>query len=350
MSDGTIDIAGRRIGTGEPCFVIAEAGVNHNGDPELAHELVDVAAETGADAVKFQTFDPVALTAVAAATAPYQVETTGKSSQREVLDALVLPTSVWAELRDHAIERDLVFMSTPFDLGSADLLLELGVPAIKVPSGELDNTPFISALAALGRPMLISTGMGTEDEVAAALEAAAAAPSHALFHCVTAYPAPGHDANLRAIQTLQRRFGIPVGWSDHTVGSVTALGAIALGATLLEKHLTLDRTLPGPDHAASEDPTTFAALVAAVRDLEAALGDGIKQPQPSEEPNRAAARRSWHAARDLDAGATLGQDDVVALRPATGLSPSVDVVGRRLARAVAGGEALQAGDIDSGGE
>ncbi|MBW3661978.1 MAG: N-acetylneuraminate synthase family protein [Actinobacteria bacterium] len=341
LADGTL------IGEGRPCFVIAEAGVNHNGEVQLAHDLVDVAAEARADAVKFQTFDPAALSGEAAETAPYQVRTTGLRSQRGMLESLTLPASAWAELRDHAAERGLVFLSTPFDVGSAELLLDLGVPALKVPSGELDNLPFIRSLARLDRPLLISTGMGTLDEVKAALDAAAEAPGTALFHCVTAYPTPAGDANLLAIRTLRQQFEVPVGWSDHTVGPVTAVASVALGAALIEKHLTLDRGMAGPDHEASEDPGSFAFFVEAVREAETALGDGVKRPRPSEEPNRIAARRSWHAARDLATGTTLADADVVALRPATGLSPSVPVAGLTLVRDVAAGAVITAADLTS---
>jgi len=345
----TVTLGTRTIGAGRPAFLIAEAGVNHNGDVDLAHRLVAVAAAAGADAVKFQTFDPALLVAAGAAAAPYQREATGTASQRALLEGLSLPPGAWRELRDHADDLGLVFLSTAFDLASADLLADLGVPAFKVPSGELTNLPLIAALAGYGRPLLISTGMGTLAEVDAALQAAAAAPARVLFHCVSAYPTPVADSNLRAIATMRARFGVPVGWSDHTQGALTATVAVALGASLIEKHVTLDRALPGPDHAASEDPDGLAAYVAAVRAAEAALGDGVKRPQPSEQPNRVHARRSLHAARDLPAGAVLTGDDVVALRPARGLSPATEVTGLRLARPVAAGAVLTADDVTGAG-
>lgn len=342
----TITIAQREVGGGTPCYVIAEVGVNHNGDVRIAHQLIDVAAAAGADAVKFQTFDPALLVAEDAATAPYQTSATGIPSQREMLDALVLPLGAWQELSKHAATTGLHFLSTPFDLPSARLLAELDVPALKVPSGELTNAPFIRSLAAMGLPLLMSTGMGDLAEVGTAVAHAAAAPALALFHCVSAYPAPDDQANLRAIATMQQAFGVPVGWSDHTVGAVTAVASVALGAALLEKHITLDRRMAGPDHAASEDPAAFGAYVADVRRAESALGDGQKRPQPAEAPNREAARRSWHASRDLRPGDEIGPNDVVALRPATGVPPNEDVVGRRVSRHVRAGEPLRHDDVE----
>lgn len=325
--------------------VIAEGGVNHDGDPELAHRLVDVAADAGADVVKFQTFDPARLVSVAADTTPYQRARGAAEGQRALLEALTLPTSVWAELRDHALERGLTFLSTPFDLGSAELLVELGVPALKVSSGELTNTPFLRALASYGVPLLVSTGMGSADEVAAAVEACAAAPGTVLFHCVSAYPAPLDQCNLRAIPALADAHGLPVGWSDHTIGTTSALGAVALGASLLEKHVTTDRTRPGPDHAASLEPDELTAYVDACRGLARALGDGVKRRVPAEEENAPLVRRSWHAARDLAAGSVITPDDVVLLRPEGGAAPSLDVVGRTVSAAVAAGAPLHPDDL-----
>ena len=344
MTAGTLEIATRKVGPGHPCFVIAEAGVNHDGDPALAHQLVDVAAECGADAVKFQTFDPVSLVAAKAPAAPYQ-RRTGAAAQRRLLDRLTLPASIWPDLAAHAGERGLLFLSTAFDLASLDLLLAAGMAAIKVPSGELDNLAFIAALAAHRLPMVVSTGLGTLDEVAAAVDAAAEAPGLALLHCVTAYPSPVEASNLRAMTTMRDAFGLPVGWSDHTEGSVTAVAAVALSASILEKHLTTDRKRPGPDHAASADPEGFATYVAAVRAAESSLGDGVKRPQPAEDENRVHARRSFHTTRELEAGETIGEADVRLLRPATGLPPAAKVVGRIVARRVEAGRALVAEDL-----
>ncbi len=326
--------------------VIAEAGVNHNGDEALAHDLVEVAARSGADAVKFQTFDPALLVSGHAETTPYQRDRGGAIDQQSLLEALTLPTGSWAELRDHAEGLGLTFLSTPFDLGSARLLADLGVAAIKTSSSELTNTPFLAAVADLGLPMLVSTGMGDEDEVAAAVAATSAAPSVTLLHCVSAYPAPIAEANLRVIPALAQRHGIPVGWSDHTLGSTSAVAAVALGATVLEKHMTTDRLLPGPDHAASLEPDELAAYVVAARDAWSALGDGIKRRMPSEVENATLVRRSWHAARDLPVGHTLGAEDAVTLRPELGLAPFVEVAGARMLRPVNAGDPITSADVE----
>jgi len=348
----TFAIAGRTIGSG-PVFVIAEGGVNHEGDPALAHRLVDAAADAGADAVKFQTFDPDALAAADAPKAAYQ-EAAGETgaSQREMLARLVLPGDAWAGLRDHALERGLVFLSTPFDDASADLLDRLDVPAFKVGSGELTNLPFLARLARRGRPMLVSTGMADMVEVAAAIDAIAAAgdPPLALFHCVSSYPARAEDANLRAIETLRRAFGVPAGWSDHTPGIELALAATAAGATLIEKHLTLDRTMPGPDHLTSVEPDGFERMVAGIRSISAAMGHGDKVPVEAERAIAAVARRSLHWSRSLPAGAAITDADLVALRPGTGLAPgrAAEVVRRALRRPVAAGTMVVLGDLEDG--
>jgi N,N'-diacetyllegionaminate synthase len=344
-------VGSRRIGAGEPVFVIAEAGVNHNGDPDLARRLVDAAAEAGADAVKFQTFRTEALVSGAAPKARYQLETTGTDeSQQAMLAKLELSPAAHATLRDRARERGLVFFSTPFDEASADLLDGLGVELLKVPSGEVTNLPLLRHLAAKRRPILMSTGMCTLAEVETAVGTLAAAgdPPLALLHCVSAYPAPAEDTNLRAMDTLRARFGCPVGLSDHSLGIAIALAAVARGADVLEKHVTLDKTLPGPDHRASLEPAELTALVRGVRAIEAALGDGDKRPMPSELDTRAVARRSVVAARALAAGHRLARADVAIKRPGTGIAPAdLDrVLGRRLARALAADELLDWGSLE----
>lgn len=336
---GQVELGGHLLGGDEP-FVIAEAGVNHDGDVAKAHALIDVAARAGAGSVKFQTFEPAAVVAAGTAAAPYQKAATGSSSQVDILQSLALPRAAWLELAEHASEQGLVFLSTPFDLASAEMLVALGVPALKVPSGELTNTPFIARLAEYGVPLLISTGMGSIDEVAAAVAAASAAPGLMLFHCVSAYPAPPEDCNLRAIPALAEQFDVPVGWSDHTPGAEAALAAAALGARVFEKHLTLDRTAPGPDHAASLEPDELAGYVASIASVIRMLGDGRKRLMPSEAENAPLVRRSWHATRDLTVGSILGVGDVVALRPETGIPVSVDVQGWVVNAPVAAGVAL----------
>ncbi|MEP7225721.1 MAG: N-acetylneuraminate synthase [Gemmatimonadales bacterium] len=342
----TVRLGSTTIGPGHPCFVIAEAGVNHNGDPALAHRLVDAASAAGADAVKFQTFDPEQLAAADAPKAAYQIANTGSAeSQLEMLRRLALPREALEPLAAHARDKGLLFLSTPFDAVSADFLDGLGVPGFKVPSGEVTNLSFLAYLARKGRPMLVSTGMSTLSEVATAVSVVRASgnPPLALFHCVTNYPAAPADCNLRAIETMRRAFGVPVGWSDHTEGFYPSIAAVAAGASLLEKHFTLDRSLPGPDHRASLEPGELIQLVAAVRETEATLGDGIKRPAPSEAANARLVRRSVHAARPLPAGHVLAPQDLVALRPGNGLPPSTigRLVGRSLRVELARGEMLR---------
>jgi N-acetylneuraminate synthase len=320
-------------------FVIAEAGVNHNGDMALARALVDVAVAAGADAVKFQTFVVDRLVTRDAATAEYQQRALGgESSQYQMLARLELSEADHEMLAAHCAARGIEFMSTPFDPESARFLKRLGVRRIKISSGDVTNLPMLEVVGALGLPVILSTGMADLDEVAAAVATlrGAGATELALLQCVSNYPADPALTNLRAMDTLARTFGTPVGLSDHTIGIAVAIAAAARGAAYLEKHFTLDRALPGPDHQASLLPAELGQLVAAVRQVEAAMGDGIKRPAPSELPVRAVARKSLVAARDVPAGATLGASDVTILRPGTGLSPAAlpRVLGRRTARPI----------------
>lgn len=338
----TVTIGNRRIGAGERCFVIAEAGVNHNGDIALAQRLIDVAANAGADAVKFQTFSADRLASAAAPKAGYQKQTTSADeSQHAMLKRLELSPEVHRLLIDHARTRGIMFLSSPFDEQAADFLETLGVLAFKIPSGEIDYLPFLRHVAAKGRPVILSTGMADATEVAAAVDAIAAAGLHdlILLHCLSNYPADPAEANLRAIAAMREAHAVPVGFSDHTEGVAVALAAVALGACVIEKHFTLDRTLPGPDHRASIEPEELAALVRGIRTVEGALGDGRKRPQPSEMENRAVIRKSLVAARDLPAGETIKAGDLTAVRPGSGLSPAAasQIVGRRLRIAVAAG-------------
>ncbi len=346
-------LAGRQLGVGLPCFVIAEAGVNHNGDVELAHQLIDAAANSGVDAVKFQTFDPEKLAAPSAARAEYQVENMGETgSQLDMLRQLVLPPTAYQELVQHAEDQGLIFLSTPFDQSSADFLYDLGVPAFKVSSGDVTNHPFLEHLAGSGLPILLSTGMSTLEEVASAVDAIRACGSSplALFHCVSNYPASPADCNLRAMETMRAAFGVPVGWSDHTDGIDISIAAVALGANLLEKHFTLDRGLPGPDHKASLEPGQLRDMVNAIRRIESALGDGVKRPVESEIPIAVIGRRSLYWRTSLPDGAVVTADDLMALRPATGISPAEQegLIGRRLARAVTAGEMVKREDFEDG--
>ena len=340
-----VTLADRLVGPGQRVLVVAEAGVNHNGDPALAARLVDAAADAGADAVKFQTFRAEDVVAGGTPKAVYQTERTGvEESQLEMLQGLELGVEVWASLVERCRARSLLFLSTPFDDRSLELLAGLGVPGLKIASPDLVNPFLLEAAARTGLPLLVSTGLATMAEVEEALAVlrAADAAGVVFLHCVSAYPAPVEDANLRTIPAMAERLGVPIGYSDHTLGPEAALAAVALGACVVEKHLTLDRTLPGPDHAASSEPGELADLVRSIRAIEASLGDGVKRPAPSEEANRSVVRRSIAAARDLDAGTVLERGMLTALRPGTGIPPgrAAEVVGRSLMRAVRRGELL----------
>ena len=338
-------LAGRAIAPGRPVFVIAEAGVNHNGDAAMARALIDAAADSGADAVKFQTFRTSALTSRTAPKAAYQIEATGAGeSQSEMLMRLELSTETLRALQARAAARGIVFFSTPFDEASADTLAALGVPMFKIPSGEITNLPLLRHIAAKGKPIILSTGMSTLDEVEQALTAIGdvADVPVAILHCVSAYPAPVGEVNLRAMDALRDRFGRPVGLSDHTLGLEIALAAVARGAAIVEKHLTLDKNLPGPDHRASLEPAEMAALARGIRNVEAALGDGVKRPMPSELDTRRVARKSLVAARALRAGEELVKDAVAVKRPGTGISPAEleRALGRRVRRDLAADDVI----------
>ena len=340
-----INIAGHPIGPGYPCFLIAEAGVNHNGSVETALELVDAAVRAGADAVKFQTFNADRLVSREAPMAADQVRNMGRpGSQHDMLRGLELSEEAHRNVMAHCEERGIVFLSSPFDEESADFLMELGVPAFKLPSGEITNLPFLAHVAGFGKPMVVSTGMADLAEVEAAVRVIGDAENRqlVLLHCVSAYPADPADVNLRAMCTMAEAFGAPVGYSDHTLGIEIALAAAALGACVIEKHFTLDKTLPGPDHAASLEPEELASLVEGVRRVEASLGDGSKRPAASEADTTMAARKSLFVARDLPAGSVLTADAVSIKRPGTGLQPALleRLVGRTLRKAVKAGEQL----------
>jgi N,N'-diacetyllegionaminate synthase len=351
MSAFTIDSHG--IGDGARTFVIAEAGVNHNGDLGLALDLVAAAGETGADAVKFQTFDPELLAAPSAPKAEYQAQVTDKSeSQLDMLRRLTLDRAAFEAIATRCAEMGILFLSTPFDADSADLLDGLNMCAFKTPSGELTNLPLLAHIAAKGKPLIVSTGMAVMDEIAAALAVidANGAPARALLHCVSAYPAAPGDINLKAMQTMRDAFGVPVGFSDHSPGIEIPVAAAALGADVIEKHLTLDRNLPGPDHKASIEPAAFSQMVRDIRTVEAALGDGVKAPRPAELEIAAVARRSIVALTDIPAGATLDAGMIGLRRPGTGLEPArLDlVIGARVRHAIPAGTPISDEMIDCG--
>ncbi len=327
-------------------FVIAEAGVNHNGSLDLAFQLIDAAKDAGADAVKFQTFTTAGVVVKGASKAAYQVKATGADeSQYEMIRKLELDRPQHEKLVLRCKQKNILFLSTPFDLPSLALLLDLGVPRLKLPSGEITNPRLLKKSASSGLPIILSTGMSTLGEVEAALgilasgyleasgkslppaEALLAAEGQAalaskvtLLHCTTEYPAPYADVNLRAMETLRQAFGLPVGYSDHTPDIFVCIGAVALGASVVEKHFTMDRTLPGPDHAASLEPGQLGQLVAGVRAMEAALGHARKCPAPSELKNRDVARRSLVAALPIKKGEAFSVDSLTVKRPGTGIS------------------------------
>ncbi|MEZ4731770.1 MAG: N-acetylneuraminate synthase [Caldilineaceae bacterium] len=342
----TIAIGNRLIGPQEPCFLIAEAGVNHNGDIELARQLIDAATRAGADAVKFQTFKASRLVTPNAPKAKYQrAATNGSESQYEMLQRLELSLADHQELIRYCEQQGIIFLSTPFDEESADLLEELGVVAFKIPSGEISNHSYLAHIARKGKPLIISTGMSNLGEVEQAVTTVETAGNaqFTLLHCVSNYPADPADVNLRAMHTLQTAFGAMVGYSDHTLGLEVTLAAVALGAKVIEKHFTLDRTMPGPDHQASLEPDELAALVKGMRTVEMALGHGRKQPTASEKDTAQVARKSLVAAKDLAAHTQLTAEMIQIKRPGTGLPPAMReyLIGRTLKSDVAAGELLQ---------
>ena len=333
------------VAPGGRCFIIAEAGVNHNGDLAQAKKLADAAKAAGADAVKYQTFKAEALVSRRAVKAEYQKKTTGTGeSQLEMIRKLQLSDADHRELLAHCGRLGLTFLSSPFDEASADMLESLDVPLFKLPSGELTNKPLLQHIARKGRPLILSTGMSALAEVADAvrwIREVTSAPL-TLLHCLTEYPAPVEQVNLRAMDTLRAHFGLPAGYSDHTVGIEISVAAVARGAAVIEKHLTLDKTLPGPDQAASLDPAEFTALVKAARAVEAALGDGVKRVAPCEAGNRSVARRSVVAAKALPAGHALALADLAVKRPGDGIAPAQleALLGRKLKKAVEADETL----------
>lgn len=339
-------------------FVIAEAGVNHNGNEDLALRLVDTAAECGADAVKFQTFSADKLVRPGAEKAEYQKRQTGGGDQYAMLKALEMSPELHRKLLARCTERGIEFMSTPFDEEAADFLLQLGMKRIKVPSGEITNTPFLEFLSAKGVPLIVSTGMASLDEIREAVQVIAAtrerqgftaplAEAVTILHCTSNYPAAFADVNLRAMATIAQATGLPVGYSDHTLGLAVSTAAVALGAVVIEKHFTLDRTMPGPDHAASLEPGELAAMIAQIRAVEQALGSPVKQPTASELPVRALVRRSVTAVRAIAEGAVVQAADVALQRPGNGIPPreAHQVPGKRARRAIPAGTTLQWSDL-----
>lgn len=341
------------------CYIIAEAGVNHNGSEELALKLVDAAAKAGANAVKFQTFKAESLVSKGTSTADYQKQQTGSSDQFDMLKKLEMSENLHQKLIAHCEKNNIEFMSTPFDMEAAKFLQQHGMKRLKIPSGELTNLPFLRELAALNQPMILSTGMANLDEVKEAVTAIQEEREKqdfseslkdvlTILHCTSNYPTRNEDVNLKAMQTMATELRLPVGYSDHTEGILVSVAAVAMGATIIEKHFTLDRSLPGPDHQASLEPEELELLVQQIRQIEACLGDGEKVAQASELPVRDLVRRSVTLSRDKAAGEIIQAEDLVLLRPGTGIPPKQlqQVIGRRLKSALESGATLSWQDLD----
>ena len=307
-------------------IIIAEAGVNHNGSYELAIKMVDEAKRAGADYVKFQTAKPELVISTFAPKAEYQKETTGAAeSQLEMCKAIHLPLTDYKPLKVYCDKVGIGFMSTPFDLVSIDVLEPLDMDYYKIPSGEITNLPYLRKIASKHRPVILSTGMCEVEEVEAALQVleqgGVKRSDIIVLHCNTEYPTPMADVNLRAMDDLRRSLGVEVGYSDHTKGIEVPIAAVALGATVIEKHFTLDKTMEGPDHKASLEPDELKAMVDAIRNIEQALGDGHKHVSPSERKNMDIARKSIVAARDIRKGEVLTEENITTKRPGNGISP-----------------------------
>jgi len=320
----TIRLSGREIGKGKPCFIIAEAGVNHNGKLETAHQLVDAAAKSRADAVKFQTFKADRIATLHAPKADYQkLATSSDESQFDMLRRLELSEAAHVELIHHCAEQGIIFLSSPFDESSADFLDLIGVLAFKTPSGEITNLSYLRHVAAKRKPMIVSTGMADMAEVQDAVKVILSSGNNdlILLHCVSASPADPRDVNLNAMRTMEKECRVPVGFSDHTLGIEIPFAAAALGACVIEKHFTLDRSMSGPDHSASIEPAELAAMVSGVRKIELALGSGEKKPALSEFDTAHATRKSLVAGIAIPAGVVLKTEMVVMRRPGTGLPP-----------------------------
>jgi N,N'-diacetyllegionaminate synthase len=320
-------------------LIIAEAGVNHNGDLNLARQLIDEAAVAGADIVKFQTFNANRQVTHTAKKADYQMHTTDSAeSQHEMLRRLELTEAMHHELIAHCEMRHIGFLSTGFDIESVDLLVSLGQQCLKIPSGEITNLPYLRHIGKLGKTVILSTGMSTLGDIEAAIDVLENAGTPRIkitvLHCTTEYPTPMTEVNLRAMQSIGKAFGVAVGYSDHTQGIEIAIAAVAMGATVIEKHFSLDRNLPGPDHQASLLPDELKAMVTAIRNIEEALGNGIKRLTPSEAKNKPVARKSLVAKRGIKAGEAFTAENLTAKRPGTGISPMRwdEVLGKKAPR------------------
>ena len=321
-------------------FIIAEAGVNHNGSPELAKQMIDVAVDVGADAIKFQTFKAEQVISRNAKKAAYQIQTTDAAeSQLDMIRRLELDSSTHKGLFQYCKVKKIQFLSSPFDLESIGLLTSLGLTIFKIPSGEITNLPYLRKIGALKKEIIMSTGMADLGEIEDALdvlvEAGTARRDITILHCNTEYPTPFKDVNLRAILTIKDAFpGVRVGYSDHALGIEAPIAVVAMGATVIEKHFTLDKNMEGPDHRTSLEPDELKAMVHAIRNIEKALGNGIKKPSPSELKNKPIARKSIVAARNIHKGESFTKENLAIKRPGTGISPMRwdEVIGRKASR------------------
>lgn len=315
-------------------FIIAEAGDNHNGNFDLALQLVDQAVAAGADCVKFQTFVTENVISKFAEKADYQKENTGaEESQYEMVKKLELSFDQFREIQSYCEKKGILFLSTPFDLDSIDFLDEIKIPFWKIPSGEITNLPYLEKIAKTGRDIILSTGMSTMEEIGKAISILKenGAGKITLLHCNTEYPTPFVDVNLKAMKAMSEKFGLPVGYSDHTVGIEVPIAATAMGAAVIEKHFTLDKNMEGPDHKASLEPAELKQMVSAIRNIEQALGNGVKQPSPSEKKNIDIARKSIVARREIKKGELLTEENLYIKRPGGGISPMrwYELIGKR---------------------
>lgn len=352
MANSSLKIGQLTVGGESPCFIIAEAGVNHNGNLDLAFKLIDAAADARANAVKFQTFQASELVCADAPKAEYQLERTLKSeSQKDMLKALELPLEAYKDLQNYANQKGLIFLSTAFDSKSVDFLDSLDMPAFKVPSGEVTNVQLIRHIASKKKPMIVSTGMCNINEVQSLFDLLTGlkVSEIALLQCTSNYPAAPENINLRAMTTLASLFQVPVGFSDHSEGFEIALASVAMGAKIVEKHITLGKSMDGPDHAASMEPDQFSIMVAGIRKVELALGSFEKSQTNSEKSVAQVARRSLVAARDLGEGSVINHTDIVCRRPGTGLSPDSThlILGKILSKSVKEGHLFDLSDFRS---
>jgi N,N'-diacetyllegionaminate synthase len=328
-----VNIDSKWIGDGQPCFVIAEAGINHNGKIELAKQLIDEAKKAGADAVKFQTFKSEGVTAISAELAGYQKKNIGtKQSQIDMLRKYEFEYDTFREMKEYCDKRKIVFLSTPHSYDAIDFLDDL-VPAYKISSGDITNIPAIEKIAKKGKPVIISTGMATLEEIRDALDTVRNAGNDQiiLLQCVTSYPSNLEDQNIEVVRTLRMKFDVLTGFSDHTMGLIAPIVAVSVGACLIEKHFTLDRTLEGPDHKASLEPSELKEMIDSIRNAQAALGDGIKRITDEEKKNRVVSRKSLVASRDISRGTIITRDMIEIKRPETGIRPKrlKDILGSK---------------------